>query len=202
MLIKDYSNYSDANLIVEYQKGKVRAFDQLVFRYKKVLFSYLLWMINNREIAEDLFQEVFMKVSLGLNNYREINKFRSWLFGITYRIVVDYQRKNSKSNSFFKSVSEDFESQSAVISTELKENPVNEFEQKELHNILNLAIDTLPDEQKQVLLLKEHSGMKFREIAELVNRPLNTVLAQNRYALIHLKKVLTKKYGKEIEHAL
>lgn len=197
MLKKDYSNYSDAQLILEYQEGKVRAFDQLVLDYKKPLFAYLFRMVNSREIAEDLIQDVFMKVSVGLKNYSERNKFRNWLFGIAYRVIIDYQRKNSKKNNLFtNSVSDHFESQKLI------ENPSKNLEQKELKNILELAIDNLPNKQKQVLLLKEHSGMTFKEISELLNRPLNTVLAQNRYALNKLKKFLTKKYGKEIQHVL
>jgi RNA polymerase sigma-70 factor, ECF subfamily len=202
MLKKEYSNYSDANLIADYHNGRVRAFDYLVSRYKKILFSYLLRMVNNREVAEDLFQEIFMKVSMGLNNYSERKKFRNWLFGIAYRVVVDYQRKNSKVNNQLENISLALECQPTFYAEEIKANPANNMEQKELQKILNQAIGTLPVEQKQVLLLKEHSGLTFREIADLVNRPLNTVLAQNRYALIQLKKILTKKYGKEIQHVL
>jgi len=193
------TDLTDAQLVVEYRNGNARAFDFLIDRYKRPLFSYLGRVVGEKETAEDMFQDVFIKVIKNIKNYNESGKFHHWLFKIASNLVIDYGRRNHKKTQIFQQVSDsDFEKAPSGSITI----PSQKIEHKEIRVMLDEAIQKLPEEQKQVLLLREHSGLTFKEIASILDRPLNTVLAQMRYALLSLRKNLEKKYAGEIQHVL
>jgi RNA polymerase sigma-70 factor (ECF subfamily) len=195
--MENLSNIPDAELIRKYKNGEEKAFTVLLERYKDRLFTFILRLVGNKETAEDIFQETFIKVLNGLPNYREENKFSSWLFGIANNSCMDYFRKNKFKYLFYiNSFSEEENLYDIEPTPDIK---IDKFEVKK---IIDEALSQLPAEQRQVLLLREHSELSFREIAEMLNCPLNTVLTRMRYALNKLNKIISKKYKGEITDVL
>ncbi len=137
--------------------------------------------------AEDLFQETLIKVWKGFKSYNEQNKFSSWLFSIAHNVAVDSIRKESA-----KPPVRSFEDVQTITSDS---NPHNTFVEKETNELVMAAVSTLSEKQKQVFLLRQHSGMTFKEISKATNQPLNTVLGHMRYAVSGIRKKLSKEYG-------
>jgi RNA polymerase sigma-70 factor (ECF subfamily) len=162
------------------------AFGDLINIYRKQLFSYLLRLSGNKLVAEDLFQETLIKVWKGLNNYNEQNKFSSWLFSIAHNVAVDSARGKGVRNKHLAS-NDNLTYQSAS-------NPHTDFVATETREILMSAVDTLPEKQKEVFLLRLHGGMQFKEIAEITKQPLNTVLGHMQYAVSKIRKKVSKVY--------
>ncbi|MCI0494279.1 sigma-70 family RNA polymerase sigma factor [candidate division KSB1 bacterium] len=197
------SQQTDDKLLRSIQVGDRKAFDGIVLRYQKPLFTYLVRFVGDSQIAEDIFQDTFLKAISGWKDYREQGKLGNWLFGIAHHLAIDYLRKEKRHRKLF-SIHDrepDGDNEFEIIS-DFDQMPDKTIEQQELKQILNSAINKLSIEQKDVFLLREHSDLTFKEIAALLNRPLSTVLAQMRYALQNLRKVLTKEYHGEISHVL
>ena len=137
--------------------------------------------------AEDLFQETLIKVWKGFKSYNEQNKFSSWLFSIAHNVAVDSIRKESAKPPV--------RSYDDVQTFASDNNPHSNFVEKETNELVMAAISTLSDKQKQVFLLRQHSDMTFKEISEVTNQPLNTVLGHMHYAVTGIRKKLSKEYG-------
>ncbi|MCH9028580.1 MAG: sigma-70 family RNA polymerase sigma factor [Bacteroidetes bacterium] len=163
------------------------AFDKLIQVYRRQLFYYLLRLCGNRMTAEDLFQETLIKVWKGFKSYNEKNKFSSWLFSIAHNVAVDSIRKESAKNTV-----RSFEDIQTFASNN---NPHKTFVEKETNELVMAAVNTLSEKQRQVFLLRQHSGMTFKEISKATNQPLNTVLGHMHYAVSRIRKKLSKEYG-------
>jgi RNA polymerase sigma-70 factor (ECF subfamily) len=162
------------------------AFGDLINIYRKQLFSYLLRLSGDKMLAEDLFQETLIKVWKGLNNYNEQNKFSSWLFSIAHNVAVDSSRSKNVRNKHMSS--------NDNLTYQSNSDPHLVFVKTETKEILMSAVDTLPDKQKEVFLLRLHSDMQFKEIAEITKQPLNTVLGHMHYAVSKIRKKVNKIY--------
>jgi len=203
MKVSGISGLTDAQLLNRFRNGESTAFDCIVDRYRKPLFTYLIRLVGDRHSAEDIFQDTFLKVIKGLKAYHEQNKFNNWLFGIAHHLAIDFLRKAQRKQKFFSQGDIDSEKEIKLENiSDLNLLPDEQTEQQELRKALNEAIQQLPIEQRQVFLLREHSDLTFKEIAEMLEKPLNTVLAQMRYALLNLRKILKKEYRGEISHVL
>jgi RNA polymerase sigma-70 factor (ECF subfamily) len=137
--------------------------------------------------AEDLFQETLIKVWKGFKSYNEQNKFSSWLFSIAHNVAVDSIRRESAKPQF--------RSFDEVQTFTSDNNPHNTIVEKETNELVMAAVSTLSEKQKQVFLLRQHSDMTFKEISEVTNQPLNTVLGHMHYAVTRIRKKLSKEYG-------
>lgn len=188
---------TDAQLIRSYGNGRDRAFLKLYTRYERPLFSFILKFVNHRESAEDVFQQTWIKVINGLPNYEEKGKFSSWLFGIAHRCCIDHARKVSRARI-------DGRTSSAGMDTLEHGGPAPDgaLEAQEKREWLKGAIDRLPVEQKEVLLLRLHAEMPFKEIAEMMGSPLNTVLGRMHYAVQNLKKMVVEELGEDGENVM
>lgn len=176
---------SDARLVRAYLAGDTGAFEKLYHRYERPLFAFLLRFVRGRENAEDLFQQTWMKVIGGLKNYEERGAFSSWLFGIAHHCCVDHARKASRSTK------DDLKSgQGLDCLPGEASGPDEQMIQREELQRLYRAIDRLPGEQKEVLLMRLNGEIPFREIAEIMQCPLNTVLGRMHYAVQALKKMI------------
>ena len=194
---------TDADIIAQFQNGDEKAFAKLVNRYAASLYTYLYRMTGDKQTAEDLLQDLFVKVLKALPSYREQGKFSSWIFGIAHRLAVDFTRKKKRRAAFLPDIPakrDEMDIGSLVVEESLT--PEELMHNKEHQQILSSAIDKLPPEQKQVLLLREHGDLSFREIAELVECPLNTVLGRMRYALLNLRKIISHELRGEITDVL
>lgn len=139
-------------------------------------------MCTDRDLSDDLFQETLIKTWKGIRNYNDQNKFSSWLFTIAHNVIWDNFRKNKKQKMF-----SDIENIEPISS---KENLQNEIENRETVILVQQKLNRLPAGQREVFLLREYSGLSFKEIAELRNEPINTVLSHMRYAVKKIKKAL------------
>ena len=181
---------TDANLIRRYLAGQDRAFDKLFKRYERPLFSFILRFVRDREGAEDLFQQTWMKVIKALPQYEERGSFSSWLFGIANNCCVDHARKKARSK-----VDDLTSSEGMDRLPNPNPNPEDTVIKKEQKAWLEQAVEQLPQEQKQVVLMRLFGQLPFKEIARVVNCPLNTVLGRMHYALKNLRKMTEQEHG-------
>ena len=186
---------SDAELVSLYQSNNDRAFKVLLNRYKTKVYSTIYFIVKDRDLADDLTQDVFCKVidTIRGGRYNENGKFQQWVVRVAHNLAIDHYRKNKKYQMVRED--EDFELFNLLpISVESAEKTL---ENKETHKMLRKLIRQLPFEQKQVLLMRHFAGMTFQEIADMTGVSINTALGRMRYALINLRKMLTPIYAYE-----
>ena len=190
-----YVNDSDNFLIKQFRKGNSKCFDQLLERYKQRVFSYIFQMVKDHDNANDIFQEVFIKVikSLKKDTYNHEGKLLSWILRIAHNQVIDYFRKNSKmpiagrsSNS-----NEDFDIFDHIKLEEKSAEDV--MIDQQISEDIRLLIEELPKEQMEVVKMRYFLQMSFKDISEKTGVSINTSLGRMRYALINLRKLVADK---------
>ncbi|MBY5951993.1 sigma-70 family RNA polymerase sigma factor [Algoriphagus marincola] len=176
----------DGELITQYRNGHEAAFDLLVDRYKSKVFTTIFLIVKDQDLAEDLLQEVFVKVINTLNSdrYNEEGKFQPWIMRIAHNLAVDHFRKAKRYPMIL------MEDGSNVFnSLRFSEgNAEDEKVKEEEIALVRRLIDELPEAQKQVLIMRHYMDMSFQEIADQTGVSINTALGRMRYALIHLRK--------------
>ncbi len=187
MLLRDEA---DEILMVAYQKGDVRAFELLLTRHKKPVFNFILRFVGSRETAEDLLQETFLRVIKGAEAYQRQAKFTTWLYTIARNLCVDQSRraKHRKAQSLDAPMSNSADSGSlldVIPATEIASD--RQAVNKELQVRLHEALARLSEEQREVFLMREFLDMPFKDIADVVGVPENTVKSRMRYALEKLR---------------
>lgn len=189
---------SDEQIIQGYKEGNLNMLDLLIKRYKEPLFTYIYQMLGDRTLAEDVFQEVFLKIIKNINRYRNKNRFKNWLYKIAYHFVIDVLRKGKKKKtvSLERIINEDCEKPLTLKDTLSTGVPLPEdiLQNKTLQEDLEEAIFSLSFEQREVFILREYSDLSFKEISSMLNCPLNTVLGRMHYALKNLRDKLSVKY--------
>jgi len=183
----------DNELIEEYLNGDEKAFEILYERYKSNVFSFIFSMVKNKEIANDIFQEVFVNVINNLKKYQKGN-FKAWIFLIARNKVLDYIK--SQKNRFEKeiiSIDESFDEEDKltykdIIKSDIDphKNLIKEMENENLYS----AIEKLPPQYREIIFLKHFSGLKFVEISEILNTPINTLLSRFKRAIEMLQKIM------------
>jgi len=185
------SNYSDEQLVEMYLKGNKESLNILIKRYLTPIFNYALSFVKDADIAEDLTQEIFVKVWKKLKKFDNQYKFKSWLYVIAKNTCLDYLKKNRAINFSELNLTDDnllFEN----LIKETSASPQAEFEIVEDDVMLNAAVDKLPEKYKQTIKLRFQSGYNFREIAEILKESIETIKSRNRRALIYLRKLIKK----------
>lgn len=180
----------DEDLMVQYQQGEVRAFEILLTRHKKPVFNFILRYVGDRETAEDLLQETFMRVIKGADAYKRQAKFTTWLYTIARNLCVDQtrRRKHRRHASLDAPMSTSEESGTlldVIPGSEMASD--RKTVNKELHETMQRAIGSLSEEQREVFLMREFLDMPFKQIADVVGVPENTVKSRMRYALEKLR---------------
>jgi len=184
-----------SHLIRNFQNGDQFAFDVLIQRYGSDVFSFIIRMVKNRELAEDIYQETWYRALHNLKDYREQNQFKSWLFRIANNLCLNQLRIIKR---IFVSVSEIVENRQNSFYLQLADEtplPDSQLENREITELIQKSVQLLPIKQRQVFLLRMHGDLSFKEIAKTLNRPLNTVLTQMRSATLSIKKHLGEIYG-------
>ncbi|MBX2841047.1 MAG: sigma-70 family RNA polymerase sigma factor [Flammeovirgaceae bacterium] len=180
---------SDCELIIKYKKGDEKAFEELVTRHKNKIYTTILLIVKDTEIAEDLLQETFIKAikTIQSGRYNEEGKFLPWISRIAHNMAIDYFRKQKRYPTIV------MEDGSNVFNTlEFSEDSFESQQiKKETHARLRSLIQNLPDAQKEVLMMRHYMKMSFQEIAETTGVSINTALGRMRYALINLRKQMT-----------
>jgi RNA polymerase sigma-70 factor (ECF subfamily) len=181
---------ADEDLMVLYQKGEVRAFEILLVRHRKPLYNFILRYLGDKETAEDLLQEAFMRVIKGAEAYKRQAKFTTWLYTIARNLCVDQtrRRKHRKHASLDAPLDASEESGSLLDVIPSKEMASDRKSvNKQLHETMQRAIAGLSEEQREVFLMREFLDMPFKQIADVVGVPENTVKSRMRYALDKLR---------------
>lgn len=181
---------SDEDLMVRYQGGEVRAFEILLGRHRKPVFNFILRYVGDKETAEDLLQEAFMRVIKGAEAYKRQAKFTTWLYTIARNLCVDQtrRRKHRKHASLDAPMSSDEDSGTlldVVSGNEMASD--RKTVNKQLEQRMNQAIQSLVEEQREVFMMREFLDMPFKQIADVVGVPENTVKSRMRYALEKLR---------------
>jgi RNA polymerase sigma-70 factor, ECF subfamily len=181
---------ADEDLMVLYQRGEVRAFEILLVRHRKPLYNFILRYLGDKETAEDLLQEAFMRVIRGAEAYKRQAKFTTWLYTIARNLCVDQtrRRKHRKHASLDAPLDAGEESGSLLDVIPSKEmSSDRKSVNKQLHETMQRAIAGLSEEQREVFLMREFLDMPFKQIADVVGVPENTVKSRMRYALDKLR---------------
>jgi RNA polymerase sigma-70 factor (ECF subfamily) len=184
----------DRDLITAYVNGNDVAFEELLMRHKDKIYRFIYLKVRKQEIAEDIFQETFVKVinTLKLGNYNEEGKFLPWAMRIAHNLVIDYFRKTNRVRLISESSSKrDDYTIFHTIATEDK-NVQEEWCSGELENQMVELIEHLPQTQRDILKMRLYKEMSFKDIADLENISINTALGRMRYALINLRKLIEK----------
>lgn len=186
--------FTDQELIRGYLSGDEKSFEILLNRNKDRVFGYIMSKVRNENLANDIFQEVFIKVIRTFKNgsYNEEGKFLPWVLTISHNLVVDHFRKAKKMQmvSESSSKSEEFNIFSVLSLTD--SNIEDDMIKEQIESDLVRLVEFLPDEQRNVLKNRIFKGMSFKDIAEQDDISINTALGRMRYALINLRKLVEK----------
>jgi len=183
---------SDNSLVMQFVDGDQKAIEILIARHKKRVFTYILLIVKNHHLAEDIFQDTFIKVirSLKSGKYTENGKFISWVLRISHNLIIDHFRKEKLLNT----TSNDDTNIDLFNSPKYsEENIEDKLVYEQITSDVRLLIEELPDDQRQVIMMRHFQGLSFKEIADLTDVSINTALGRMRYALINLRKMIDKK---------
>ena len=189
-LIMESKIIADSVLVSNYINGSEKSLEVLVIRHKQRIFSFILSKVLDREIAEDIFQDTFIKVinTLKRGRYNEEGKFLPWVMRIAHNLVIDHFRRNKRIPTFRNTDEFDI---FTVISDEVLNVEKQLIKDQILNDIKDLIVE-LPEDQKEVLIMRMYKDMSFKEIAENTDVSINTALGRMRYALINLRKLIEK----------
>lgn len=186
--MKAYSNLNEHQLIELYLNGDSHAFSFLVNRNKAKIFTSIYMLVKDEYLAEDIFQEVFIKIveSLKKGAYVENGKFLSWAVRIAHNLCMDHFRKVKRTPTI--KTSDDIN----IFEQYNFAEPSADIRMLELErdNSIKKAIDKLPEDQREMIILRHFANLSFREIAQMTNISINTALGRMRYALINIRKML------------
>jgi RNA polymerase sigma-70 factor, ECF subfamily len=183
---------SDKVLISRYLNNDITSLEILISRHKNRVFAYILMVVKDRQLADDIFQDTFIKVinTIKAGSYKEEGKFIQWVMRIAHNLIIDYFRK-SKRIPVMENNNGDFD----IFDTIARNDPSIEESliTRQIHKDVRNLIEYLPPEQKEVLILRHYTGMSFKDIAEQTDVSINTALGRMRYALINLRKLVKDK---------
>lgn len=181
----------DQELIALYLKGDQKAFEVLLERHKDKIYSSIYLFVKDSALAEDIFQEVFIKIinTLRGGKYNHEGKFLQWAMRISYNMCVDYFRRNKRRSNISPTETFDIFDVLPLSDSNAEQNMIKD----ETHNKLRMIIDRLPEEQKEVVILRHYADMSFKEISQLTRVSINTALGRMRYALINIRRMIEEK---------
>jgi RNA polymerase sigma-70 factor (ECF subfamily) len=188
--IRMQSKIEDSELVRDYISGDEHALEVLINRHNQRVTSFIYSKVLDRDITEDIFQDTFIKVikTLKKGRYSEEGKFLPWVMRIAHNLIIDHFRKNKRMPKF--EGSDDFNIFSVISDDKL--NAEKQIIKNQIESDLRELIEELPDDQKEVLLMRIYKDMSFKEISENTGVSINTALGRMRYALINLRKIIDK----------
>ncbi|GEL12355.1 RNA polymerase, sigma subunit, ECF family [Flavobacterium glycines] len=181
---------SDALLVQDYVAGNEDALATLIKRHESKIYGFIYSKVSDRDVSDDIFQDTFIKVikTLKSQSYNEEGKFLPWVMRIAHNLVIDYFRKNKKM-PFYRET-EEFSVFSVMTDDSLTIE--NQLIADQVEMDLQKLIEELPEDQKEVLVMRMYKDMSFKEISEVTGVSINTSLGRMRYALMNLRKVIDK----------
>ena len=182
---------SDNELIALYLKGDERSLEDLIYRHKSRIYTSIYLLVKDKDLANDLFQDTFIKVinTLRSGNYHEEGKFLPWVVRIAHNLVIDYFRKEKRmplvhdtaDDSVFRTIKMD------------EENIEDQMVSKQIHKEVRLLIDELPADQREVVMMRHYANLSFKEIAHIMDCSVNTALGRMRYAILNMRRTIVQK---------
>jgi RNA polymerase sigma-70 factor (ECF subfamily) len=183
---------SDQELIGKYLSGNEQSLEKLIYRHKRKVFAYIMMVVKDDQLADDIFQDTFIKVinTIRSGSYKEEGKFIQWVMRIAHNLIIDHFRR-AKRLPVINNSNDDFDIFELVRITDpsIEEQIIMDQIYDDVRNLIEL----LPEEQKEVLVMRHYSNMSFKEIADATDVSINTALGRMRYALINLRKIIKEK---------
>lgn len=179
---------TDDQLVALYARGKNEAFDVIIERHKDRLYNYIYYSVKDPDIADDIFQETFVKAIMTIKQgrYTENGKFVAWVTRIAHNLVIDYFRQEKAENL----QSCDLEDVDILNRKDLSEDTIeDELVTRQIHCDIRRIIKALPANQQEVLTMRYYMNMSFKEIAEATNVSINTALGRMRYAILNMRRI-------------
>jgi len=180
----------DAVLVSNYISGNERALEILILRHKQRIYSFIYSKVQDRDVSDDIFQDTFIKVinTLKLGKYNEEGKFLPWIMRIAHNLIIDFFRKGNRMPTFQNT--DEFDIFSVLGDNTLSAE--NQIIQSQIYEDVRKLVEELPEDQKEVLVMRIFKDMSFKEISEQTSVSINTALGRMRYALINLRKMIEK----------
>ena len=174
------SKLSEQELVHAYIKGNENAIEQLILRHKNRVYTYIFYKVKDEELAEDIFQDTFIKVinTIKKGKYNDEGKFLPWVLRIAHNLVIDFFRKNARM---------------PMVNSSPNKNVEQSMQSSQTYKHLKKLIRHLPNDQKEVIMMRMYFDMSFKEIADMTNVSINTSLGRMRYGLINLRKMIEEK---------
>lgn len=186
-----YQQLTDNELIASFIKGDLNAMESLVNRYKDRIYTSIFFLVKDKYLAEDLFQEVFIKIidTIRQNRYNDEGKFLSWALRIAHNLCVDHFRRVKRSPAI--RTTDGYDIMEWIQTPD--DGPEKKMVRTQSYDRVRRMLDLLPEEQREVIVLRHYGNMSFKEIAGLTNTSINTALGRMRYGLINLRKMMAEK---------
>lgn len=182
---------SDHELLLSYQEGNDTAIELLINRHKDRVYTAIYLFVRDKYLAEDIFQDTFIKVidTLKKGKYKEEGKFLPWVLRISHNLCIDFFRKTKRMPAV--TTREGFDIFNILPFA--ADNAEQKMVKDQMHDKVRALVDTLPTEQKEVVILRHYANMSFKQIAKITNVSINTALGRMRYALINMRKTMAEK---------
>jgi RNA polymerase sigma-70 factor (ECF subfamily) len=183
---------TDEELVVAYAQGNNSAFDILLNRHKSNIYSYIYFIVHNKELTEDIFQETFVKAIMTIKQgrYTENGKFRAWISRIAHNLIIDNYRQEKNEQTISNDECEiDLFNNSKLSEGNIEDEIVKEQILADVRKLINY----LPDNQKEVLILRYYQDLSFKEIADITGVSINTALGRMRYAILNMRRMADEK---------
>lgn len=198
--MKKLSQMTDEELAVEYVEGNNRAFDELLSRTQTGIFSYIIFIVHNQEVANDIFQETFLKAitNLQMRRYTPTGKFNAWLIRIAHNAIMDWYRRQKTKQII--DTNDDFDIASMSDRDLMETSSEDLMANAQVLRDVKSMIEFLPEPQKEVVVMRYYQNLSFKEIAQITGVSINTSLGRMRYALINLRR-LAKEHHMQLQLA-
>jgi RNA polymerase sigma factor (sigma-70 family) len=186
-----YAEFTDNELIASFYEGDMKALEHLINRYKDRIYTSIFFLVKDKYLAEDIFQEVFIKIidTIRQNRYNDEGKFLSWALRIAHNLCVDHFRRVKRAPAI--RTTDGYNVMEWIQTPD--DNPGKRIERGQSYDRVRRMLDLLPEEQREVIVLRHYGNMSFKEIAGLTNTSINTALGRMRYGLINLRKMMVEK---------
>ncbi|MBJ2190378.1 sigma-70 family RNA polymerase sigma factor [Duncaniella dubosii] len=186
--MEQLTKLTDRDLVAAYANNNNEAFDVLLQRHQQKVYSYILHIVKNKDVADDIFQETFVKAIMTIKQgrYMEHGKFSGWLTRIAHNLIIDYFRQEKIENA----VSADEEGTDILNRRDLCEGNIEDIlVSTQIDEDLRRIVMALPDAQREVLVMRFYRNMSFKEIAEATSVSINTALGRMRYAIMNMRRI-------------
>lgn len=183
---------NDEQLVKAYAQGNNEAFDTLLNRHQERIYNYILRIIKNEDVANDIFQDTFVKAIMNIRKgrYTDTGRFPAWISRIAHNLIIDYFRQEKSENL----QSCDIDEVDLLNRKELSEATIEDILiTEQIHDDVRLLIDELPAAQREVLMMRYYRNMSFKEIAEATGVSINTALGRMRYAILNMRRIASEK---------